>query len=285
MANNQQPATVKIEPKEANSENVARETTGPIEVIDLTNEETEFRTFVQTLPRPRLVPVKHSAPGPSSAVSCSTGVIRIYALAVPMDYIRKIKLYQDFTGGELFNKQFKLLMVYGRLTQQRVKDDSTVVYKLDDGTGQVNVMFRKTKRKIIDTLNKLSQCEEILLRREKSANNTEGEYPDSLHASLKAIMAMARANCARQINQPPLGTRCFATGFPFQSFNGDITVFAHSFVADSEGGKSMELFWKSYLLSLYGPIIGNNRIDGYGENSINSFKSWLEAKLASPIDS
>ncbi|XP_035786860.1 uncharacterized protein LOC118463965 [Anopheles albimanus] len=283
MANLLKPITVKIERREAEAQSGVRENSPSeqlIEVIDLTIEEAEFQTFIQTLPRstPPLA-AQQSAAAPSSVISGSSSrrSYGFYALAVPIDYIEKIKLYQQFAGGELFNMSFKQLMIYGRVTQQHVKDDCTFISQLDDGTGRVDVMFRNTRKKIIDAQNKLIKCEEIMLSRDASADSTEGGYPESLHEPLKTLMAMARANCARQINQPPLGRWCFALGFPFQSTNDGITIFAHTVVADTMDGKSMDLFWKSYLLSFYAPIIGNDSIDGYGDDSINSFKSWLDS--------
>ncbi|XP_050093840.1 uncharacterized protein LOC126576576 [Anopheles aquasalis] len=209
-------------------------------------------SFVKLLRQPQIksqpLPPESSAPGPSSVVPGSF-TRQSFSLAVPVDYIQINQLYEDFAGGELFKMRFIQLMIYGRLTQKRMKDDSTFIFRLDDGTGQVNVMFRNTNKKIIDTLNKLSQCEELMLRKEKSANNSEVGYPAALHEPLKTIMAMARANFSIRNSQPPLGRECFAVGFPYQSINGGVTSFAHPVVADTED-KSMDLCWKSYLLEI-----------------------------------
>ncbi|XP_050094125.1 uncharacterized protein LOC126576866 [Anopheles aquasalis] len=279
---------VKIERSEAEAQNVVREnspTEELIEVIDLTNEEEEFQSFVQSLPQTQIksqpLPAEPSAPGPSSVVprSSTRQSYTYFSLPVPVDYVQQIQLNEDFAGGELFKMRFRQLMLYGRLTQKHMKDDSTFIFRLDDGTGQVNVMFRNTKIKIIDTLNNLSQCEELILRREKSAANTEVGYPESLHEPLKTIMAMARANCARQNSLPPYGRGCFVVGFPYQSINGGVAIFAHTVVADTND-KSMDLYWKSYLLSFYRPIVGNDCSNG---DMSNDFQSWLQSRALNGV--
>uniref|UniRef100_A0A182YML9 Uncharacterized protein n=1 Tax=Anopheles stephensi TaxID=30069 RepID=A0A182YML9_ANOST len=231
-----------------------------MEVIDLTEDEflREFKTFLNTLSDHRLdVDARRSG---TKAKSSSV----IYTLSVPVVFLSHVRTHQDTFINELFRINFSSSMVYGQLTAKTYRDDVTI-YQLDDGTAKVEVYYRPSNNKMLDYLHKLVCCEDSL--RKKSSPMNDESIPTSveLRRHLRLLISMAKARCHTHLAHFNLRTHCFVIGRPFVGNEGRIAVFAETILPDAELGYSCELFWKSFLLSIYEPLIestvaDNNRI-------------------------
>ncbi|XP_052873732.1 uncharacterized protein LOC128279051 [Anopheles cruzii] len=233
-----------------------------VEVIDLTEDEymKEFQTFLSTLAERRI-----DIEARSATTKLKSKKIR-YVLGVAVEYLEEICFHQDASIGELFDLQFKNLLMYGRLVEQLQKDDMTI-YNLDDGTGRVAVYYKHKHEKEKGILSKLDYLEHVL-RDANQPLNDEG-VPESaeLRDHLKTIIEMTKANCLRRMHHPALGTRCFVLGVPFIRHDDTVAIYAFSLLPELERGKSSELFWKSYLISFYEPYFVDEESETCSEES------------------
>ncbi|KFB48718.1 AGAP007219-PA-like protein [Anopheles sinensis] len=113
-----------------------------VEVIDLTDEEflNEFKSFLTTLPERRAD--KDARKNTTKAKSKTSQRTQ----CMPIDYLEYVCFQQDSFICELFDFTFTNAMLYGRVTAETVKDDM-VIYRLDDGTGAVDVFYRAGNKK------------------------------------------------------------------------------------------------------------------------------------------
>ncbi|XP_058066002.1 uncharacterized protein LOC131215628 [Anopheles bellator] len=238
-----------------------------VEVIDLTEDDylKEFQTFLSTLAERR-----SDIEARSATTKLKSKKVR-YVLGVAVEYLEEICFHQDSSICELFDLQFKNLLMYGRLVEQIQKEDMTI-YSLDDGTGRVAVYYKHTHEKEKGILSKLDYLEHVL-RDANQPLNDEG-VPESveLRNHLKTIIEMTKANCLRRMNHPALETRCFVLGVPFIRHDDTVAIYAFSLLPELERGKSSELFWKSYLISFYEPYFTDE------ENETCSDESATEAE-------
>uniref|UniRef100_A0A182WJR3 Uncharacterized protein n=1 Tax=Anopheles minimus TaxID=112268 RepID=A0A182WJR3_9DIPT len=223
-----------------------------IEVVDLTQDDfvKEFKSFLNNLTDQRR---------DIDTRRCSTKAKHKkvkHILCVPALLLDHVRIHQDSFIFELFRLNFTNIMLYGKLTSETFRDD-VKIYQIDDGTAMVDVYYRPSNKTMLDNLNKLNCCEETLRRKPSPLN--EESVPESLELRrhLKLLISIAKEQCHMHLANLKLRTQCFAIGHPFTNIQGKASVFAETILPDTEVGNSCELFWKSYLLSQFEPLLEN----------------------------
>ncbi|XP_058121199.1 uncharacterized protein LOC131294617 [Anopheles ziemanni] len=221
-----------------------------VEVIDLTEEQflNEFKSFLTTLPERRVD--KDARKNTTKAKSKASQRTQ----CMPIDYLEHVCFQQDTFICELFDFTFTNVMLYGRVTAETVKDD-VVIYRLDDGTGAVDIFYRPGNKKYSDNLTKLEYCDDLLRRKNTPFNEESVPESAELRKHLRLLIQIAKAQCTKRLNRIKLGTLCFVAGNPFMGREDKVCVFAHSMFPDDELGRSCELFWKTHLLNIYEPLL------------------------------
>lgn len=237
-----------------------------VETVDLTNDEYfgEFKNFLANIRDHR----KQTTKKRTRQLKHITDVISLQAV-----HLQLASFYQDSYVCSLFGIDFKNVMVYGRVTPGTVKqENNTQIYKLDDGTGIVEVHYAHgLKRDLgkfialnirfegfyIDFFNKLdnliavNSCENILTTRTPLNEEQVPTDPQQL-ADLKLLLTLVKSRCQQRLQYFPLGTRCFAVGRPFLNRFDRVSIYAYSMHADNNPvGKSAEVFWKTHLAQCY----------------------------------
>uniref|UniRef100_A0A4Y0BFA7 Uncharacterized protein n=1 Tax=Anopheles funestus TaxID=62324 RepID=A0A4Y0BFA7_ANOFN len=221
-----------------------------VEVIDLTEDAFvhEFKCFLNTLDdRRQDVDARRAG-------TKAKGKNAKRTLCVPGLFLPNVRIHQDSFICELFRMKFINTMVYGTLTAETIKDNVTI-YQLDDGTAQIDVYYRPSNNKMLEYLNKLSYCEETLRNKPSPLNEESVPACAELRSHLMLLISLAKAQCQKHLGPLKLRTKCFAVGRPFIGFGGKMCVSARLMLPDTEIGNSCELFWKSYLLSVYEPLL------------------------------
>ncbi|XP_052895776.1 uncharacterized protein LOC128302965 [Anopheles moucheti] len=223
-----------------------------VEVIDITENEyeNEFKGFLNTLSDRR-----HDIDARRTGTKAKSKSVK-HVLCVPAHFMSHVRIHQDTFICELFRMNFTNAMLYGTLTSQHFKDDVTI-YQLDDGTAKVDVHYRSSNNKMLDHLNKLTCCEETLRRKPSPLNEESIPASVELRRHLRLLISIAKAQCHKQLARLELRTQCFVIGRPFTGIEGKVCVFAQTILPDNEVNNSCELFWKSYLLAVYEPLLEN----------------------------
>ncbi|XP_053663834.1 uncharacterized protein LOC128712994 [Anopheles marshallii] len=223
-----------------------------VEVIDITENEyeNEFKGFLNTLSDRR-----HDIDARRTGTKAKSKRVK-HVLCVPAHFMSHVRIHQDTFVCELFRINFTNAMLYGTLTSKHFKDDVTI-YQLDDGTAIVYVYHRLSNNKMLDHLNKLTCCEETLRRKPSPLNEESIPASVELRRHLRLLISMAKCQCHKQLARLELRTRCFVIGRPFTSIEGKVSVFAQTILPDDEIANSCELFWKTYLLAVYEPMLEN----------------------------
>nr|XP_019528720.2 uncharacterized protein LOC109400679 [Aedes albopictus] len=218
-----------------------------VELVDLTNDEyfSEFRNFLDNIQDHRIQAAK-------KRTRQLKHVSDVMALQVA--HIQLISFYQESYVCSLFGIDFRNVMVYGRIIPGTVKhENNTQIYKLDDGSGIVEVYYAHGLKRDIDNLTAVHSCENILTTR--TPLNEEQVPKDAQQlANLKLLLALVKTRCQQRLQYFPLGTRCFAIGRPFMNRHDRVSLYAYSMHADGDGlvpGETAEIFWKTHLALCY----------------------------------
>ncbi|XP_053683496.1 uncharacterized protein LOC128733750 isoform X2 [Sabethes cyaneus] len=185
-------------------------------------------------------------------------------LALQTVHLQLISFYQEAYIGTLFGINFKNVMIYGRIIPGAVRqENNTQIYKLDDGSGTVDVHYAHGLPKDVENLVSINKCEDILATR--SPLNEE-QVPDSTEEKehLKLLLALVKNRCQQRLEYFTLGTRCFVIGRPFLNRWDRVSIYAYTMHADADAPeKSAEVFWKTHLAicyeQRYAPALGINQ--------------------------
>ncbi|XP_058835474.1 uncharacterized protein LOC131692440 [Topomyia yanbarensis] len=216
-----------------------------VEIVDLTNDEfiSEFRHFLSNVQYSR-------KQGNKKVIRQKELVVELISLQVV--HLQLISFYQEAYVGTLFGIDFRSVIVYGRVTPGPVKQhNNTHIYKLDDGSGTVEVYYAHALPRDVDKLTDVNKCEDILKTRNPLNDEQVPENPDH-KADLKLLLSLVKSHCQRRLEYFQLGTRCFVIGRPFLNRFDQVSIYAHSMYADGDkDGKSAEVFWKTHLALCY----------------------------------
>ncbi|XP_065088265.1 uncharacterized protein LOC135709800 [Ochlerotatus camptorhynchus] len=216
-----------------------------VETVDLTNDEYfgEFINFLENIRDHR----KQTTKKRTRQLKHISDVISLQVV-----HLQLTSFYQDSYVCSLFGIDFKNVMVYGRVTPGTVKqENNTQIYKLDDGTGIVEVHYAHGLKRDLDNLIAVHSCEKILTTRTPLNEEQVPNDPQEL-AELKLLLTLVKSRCQQRLQYFPLGTRCFAVGRPFLNRYDRVSLYAYSMHADNNPvGKSAEVFWKTHLAQCY----------------------------------
>lgn len=216
-----------------------------VELVDLTNDEffSEFQNFLGNLKDHRSQASKKQ----SRQLKHVSDVI-----ALQVAHIQLISFYQEMYVSSLFGIDFRNVMIYGRIIPGTVKhENNTQIYKLDDGSGVVEVFYAHGLKRDLDNLTAVHTCENILTTRTPLNEEQVPKDPQQL-ADLKLLLGLVKSRCQQRLQYFPLGTRCFAIGRPFMNRHDRVSIYAHSMCADDDrSGRSAEIFWKTHLALCY----------------------------------
>ncbi|XP_062542983.1 uncharacterized protein LOC134210752 [Armigeres subalbatus] len=242
-------AQIKTEPNLEQEETQTIATTsgipGSVELVDLTNDEyfDEFKNFLANI-------ADHRKQATSKRNRQVKHVTEVMALQVV--HLQRISFYQESYVCSLFGIDFRNVMIYGRITPGRVKhENNTQVYKLDDGSGVVEVHYAHGLKRDLDNLTAVNSCENTLQTRTPLNEDQVPKDPQQL-ADLKLLLGLVKTRCQQRLQYFPLGTRCFAIGRPFMNRSDRVSIYAYSMHADNDTvGRSTEIFWKTHLALCY----------------------------------
>lgn len=237
-----------------------------VDTVDLTRDEyfNEFESFLSCIQ-------EYRKPRNEKTIFRQLKHVE-EVIAVQVIHLQLISFYQEAYIGTLFGINFKNVMVYGRLSPGVVRqENNTQIYKLDDGSGTVDVHYAhglpKDVGKILNLKNQFYQvissiisienlvsvnkCEDILTT---SSPLNEEQVPENLEENedLKLLLALVKDRCQQRLEYFTLGSRCFVIGRPFVNRWDRVSIYAYSMHADTNApGKSAEVFWKTHLAICY----------------------------------
>ncbi|XP_055609010.1 uncharacterized protein LOC129756219 [Uranotaenia lowii] len=220
-----------------------------VETIDLTKEEflTEFMNFVEAIQ-------VHRKTRTSLRSICRQRAQKVEEfLPLQVVHIQLITFYQEAYVCSLFGLDFKKIMIYGRVIPGTVRqENNTHIYRLDDGTGSVEVHYPHGLKRDLDNMAAVNSCENILNSRTALNEDQVPDDPEQL-ADLKQLLSLIKTRCKKQVEYFPLGSHCFIIGRPFLNRTDRVSIFAYSMHADDStiGGPTTELFWKTHLAQCY----------------------------------
>lgn len=227
-----------------------------VDTVDLTRDEyiSEFENFLGNIREHRKQ---------QNEKTIARQLKRIEdVIALQVAHLQLISFYQEAYVGTLFGINFKKVMIYGRITPGAVRQENNIqVYKLDDGSGTVDVHYPHGLPKDVENLVSVNKCEDILTTR--SPLNEEQVPANPEHKDdLKLLLALVKSRCQQRLEYFTLGTRCFVIGRPFLNRGDRVSIYAYSMHADNTPGESAEVFWKTHLAlcyeQRYGHTIGVN---------------------------
>ncbi|XP_055533799.1 uncharacterized protein LOC129723544 [Wyeomyia smithii] len=173
---------------------------------------------------------------------------------IPLQIIHMnlVNFYQEAYVGSLFGIDFKNVMIYGRISPGVVRqENNTHIYKLDDGSGIVDVHYAHGLVRDVENLISANKCEDILKTR-SPLNEEQVPEKSEDKEDLKLLLSLVKSRCQQRLEYFTLGTRCFVIGRPFLNRWDRVSVYAYSMHADhNTPGRSAEVFWKTHLALCY----------------------------------
>uniref|UniRef100_A0A8D8N912 (northern house mosquito) hypothetical protein n=1 Tax=Culex pipiens TaxID=7175 RepID=A0A8D8N912_CULPI len=219
-----------------------------VDIVDLTKDEffCEFHHFLGNVQDLRQ---RQQKAGAQQRRRFQPGQITD-VMALQVAHLQLVSFYQEAYVCSLFGVNFKNVMVYGRVSPGSVRqENNTHIYRLDDGTGTVEVHYPHGLQRDLDNLLTVRCCEDTLQSGGTPLNDDQIPKDPQARADLQLLIDMVKSRCQQRLRYFRLGDHCFAVGRPFQNRTDRVSLYAHSMHADR--GPVTELFWKTHLARLY----------------------------------